>query len=111
MKNEQNDGNNNNFLLLEFYSPFCGSCQEFAPTLDRVANLVATTLDNVKVARFDITEQPIPKVHNEEVFRVEATPTLYLVGYSPSFHAEKYDGNHQYDGLIRWLTEKSSNGG
>ncbi|KAL7455726.1 hypothetical protein ACHAWC_007668 [Mediolabrus comicus] len=110
VKNEQNDGNNNNFLLLEFYSPFCGSCQEFAPTLDRVANHVATTLENVKVARFDITEQPIPKVHSEEVFRVEATPTLYLVGYSPSFHAEKYDGNHQYDELIRWLAEKSSNG-
>ena len=107
VKNEQKDGNIKNFLLLEFYSPFCGSCQEFAPTLDKVAIHVATTLENIKVARFDITEQPIPKVHNEEVFRVEATPTLYLVGYLPSFHAEKYDGNHQYDELIRWLTEKS----
>ena len=71
-----------------------------------MANQVTTTLENIKVARFDITEQPIPKVHHEEVFRVEATPTLYLVGYSPSFHAEKYDGNHQYNELVRWLTEK-----
>ena len=89
-------------LLLEFYSPFCGSCQEFAPTLNRVAD---HQMPNVRVARFDI-EQSIPKINNQEVFQVEATPTLYLVRNSPAFHAELYNGKHEYDAILQWLTEK-----
>jgi len=95
-------------LLLEFYSPFCGSCHEFAPILNRVANY---QMPNVKVARFDITEQSIPKIDNQEVFQVEATPTLYLVRYNPSFHAELYNGNHDFVEILRWLTEKGETTG
>ncbi len=93
----------NSLLLLEFYSPFCGSCVEFAPVLNRVANY---QMPNVKVARFDITEQSIPKINNQEVFQVEATPTLYLVRYSPSFHAELYNGKHDFVAILQWLTQK-----
>ena len=107
---QKKDGSGS-LLLLEFYSPFCGSCQEFAPTLNKLASYVASTLEHVKVARFDITEQSIPKINNVEIFQVEATPTLYLVGYSPSFHAEKYDGTHEYNALLGWLNEKSNKKG
>jgi thiol-disulfide isomerase/thioredoxin len=99
---EKNEGS---LLLLEFYSPFCGSCQEFAPTLNRLAN----DQIHARVARFDITEQSIPKINNKEIFKVEATPTLYLVRNSPSFYAERYTGkHHEYDDILRWLAKRSS---
>jgi len=68
-------------------------------------------MPNVKVARFDITEQSIPKIDNQEVFQVEATPTLYLVRYNPSFHAELYNGKHDFVEILRWLTEKGETTG
>lgn len=99
---EKHDLPNDNLLLLEFYSPFCGSCQEFAPVLNRLANeLQPSTV----VARFDITEQSIPKYKNEDIFVVESTPTLYLVEQSP-FHAELYSGKHEFNAILQWLKEK-----
>eukprot|EP00986_Skeletonema_menzelii_P010794 scaffold5390_cov121-Skeletonema_menzelii.AAC.2 len=94
---------NDSFLLLEFYSPFCGSCQEFAPVLNRLANY---EIPNTVVARFDITEQSIPKYNNKDIFVVESTPTLYLVGHFPSFRAELYSGKHEFNAILQWLREK-----
>ena len=96
------DPQDNSLLLLEFYSPFCGSCQEFAPVMNRLAN---NMIPKVKVARFDITEQSIPKYNEQEVFQVEATPTLYVVSYSPSFHAQVYSGKHEFDAILQWIIE------
>ncbi len=100
---ENNNLQNDGLILLEFYSPFCGSCQEFAPVLNRLAN---HQLPNILVARFDVTEQSIPKYNNHEIFLVESTPTLYLVGHSPSFHAELYSGKHEFGAILQWLTKK-----
>eukprot|EP00984_Skeletonema_dohrnii_P007473 scaffold2707_cov90-Skeletonema_dohrnii-CCMP3373.AAC.5 len=100
---ENNNLRDDSLLLLEFYSPFCGSCQEFAPVLNRLADY---QIPNTIVARFDITEQNIPKYNNQELFQVESTPTLYLVGHSPSFYAEMYSGKHEFDAILQWLTEK-----
>ncbi len=97
------ENSNDSLILLEFYSPFCGSCQEFAPVLNRLAN---HQIPNLVVARFDITEQTIPQYNDQEVFLVESTPTLYLVGHSPSFHAELYSGKHEFGAISQWLSEK-----
>jgi phosphoadenosine phosphosulfate reductase len=97
-QNEDDDG-----LLVEFYSPWCGGCQEFAPTLDRIAKHLSVHRPGLRVARFDITANEIPRLDGEEVFRVESTPALYRVRRSPSFRAEPYEGGHDFDSILRWL--------
>lgn len=91
-------------LLVEFYSPYCGACQEFAPTLNRLANDLSGDDPPIRVARFDITENEIPKIEGEEVFAVESTPTLYRVRYTPEFRAELYSGNHIFHNIREWVT-------
>jgi phosphoadenosine phosphosulfate reductase len=86
-------------LLVEFFSPYCGGCQEFAPTLARLAEHLEPSM---KVARFDITEHDPPLFGGNKVFEVEATPTLYLVKYSP-FRVELYEGEHEYHPVLKWL--------
>ena len=92
-----------NELLVEFYSPYCGGCQAFAPTLDLIATDLSVERPNMKVVRFDVTEDEVPRIDDEEVFEVESTPTLYWVRHAPSFHVERYDGEHDYDAIRRWL--------
>ncbi|KAL9186704.1 hypothetical protein ACHAXT_005942 [Thalassiosira profunda] len=94
-------------LFIEFYSPYCGSCQEFAPTLDRLATLASETMPDLEVVRFDITESDVPKVEGTELFKVEITPTLYRVRYAPELRVELYEGEHEFDAILQWL-EKSS---
>mmetsp|Transcript_11829 Transcript_11829/g.20802 ORF Transcript_11829/g.20802 Transcript_11829/m.20802 type:complete len:631 (-) Transcript_11829:706-2598(-) len=95
-------------LLVEFYSPYCGGCQEFAPTLNKLANHLSLNVPKMQVARFDITENEIPHINDEELFQVEVTPTLYRVRYTPSFHVEFYKGKHDFDSILRWLTVTST---
>ena len=92
-------------VLLEFYSPYCGGCQAFAPTLNKIANHLSTNIPNSKVVRFDITEDDIPQIDENDVFKVEITPTLYRVRYSPSFLVEFYTGEHDFDSIIDWFSK------
>ena len=94
-------------LLLEFFSPYCGSCQEFAPTLNRIANHLSFDFPSVRgVARFDITENDAPQIDGKDEFTVEATPTLYRVRYVPIFQVELYDGNHDFESIVGWMTSE-----
>ena len=89
-------------VLVEFFSPYCGSCQEFAPTMSRLAEHLSSTDMPVKVARFDITEHDPPTIGSEKYFEVEATPTLYQVRHSP-FEVKLYEGEHDYHAILGWL--------
>mmetsp|Transcript_18044 Transcript_18044/g.37514 ORF Transcript_18044/g.37514 Transcript_18044/m.37514 type:complete len:638 (-) Transcript_18044:1-1914(-) len=97
------EGQPTELLLIEFYSPYCGGCQQFAPTLDRLADHISEEMPQVRVARFDITEHDIPLVDGKDMFEVEVTPTLYRVRYEPSFRVERYESDHGYDRILEWV--------
>ena len=88
-------------VLLEFYSPYCGGCQEFAPTMNRLAEQLSSGDTPMTIARFDITEHDPPLIGNDKLFEVEATPTLYRVKYP--LNAELYTGQHDYHAIMKWI--------
>lgn len=92
-------------MLLEFYSPLCGTCQEFSPQYNLVAKYLKP-LHNFKVARFDITESGVPP-YVERVFPVQATPELYIVQREP-FRVEHFRGGHDVPSILKWLESKTS---
>ena len=89
-------------IILEFFSPFCGSCQEFAPTMERLSEYLSSNSSPMKVARFDITEHDVPLVNNAKLFEFEATPTLYRVKRFP-LKVTVYEGEHDYHAILIWL--------
>lgn len=91
-------------ILLEFYSPLCGACQEFAPTFRRI---VAKAKDKVQISRFDITESDLTDEMQEQGFEVEATPTLYLVQHKP-LRLTLYEGDHSEFAILDWLEKMTS---
>lgn len=94
-------------LLVEFYSPYCGGCQAFAPTLNRIADQLSLDDPLLQVARFDITENEIPKINGEELFKVEFTPTLYRVRRTPELSVHLYEGEDDFKPILRWLTNNT----
>jgi phosphoadenosine phosphosulfate reductase len=96
-----------NVLLLEFYSPLCGACQDFAPTMEQVVSGAKHGEDwglnhNIQVARYDITvDQPTPAME-EAGFEVEVTPTLYLV-LSKERRPVLYTGQMTSAAILKWI--------
>lgn len=95
-------------LLLEFYSPLCGACQDFAPTMEQVVHTVKhddSLKERIHVARFDITIQPPTTAMEEAGFEVEVTPTLYLVVSSQGQQQRPilYTGELTLTEILKWI--------
>lgn len=64
--------NSNKLWIMEFYSPTCPYCKEFAPEYEQVGNALEGT--NIKVGRID-------GVHNDhlaQVYQIRGYPTVKL---------------------------------
>ena len=97
-------------LIIEFYSPWCGGCQAFAPTYHRLAEHLSSERANIRLARFDVTESDVPTINGQDKFFVTATPTLYRVEYpiEPGrFFPVKYNGSKDYSSILEWTMERS----
>lgn len=92
-------------IVLEFYSPFCGACQEFAPTFHELVQRLKQKHVDVQAVRFDMTYSDIPKAAQRAGFVVEATPQLYLVQRNP-FRITAYKGLHDLHSIYTWLREE-----
>jgi len=79
-------------VLVEFYSPLCGACQEFAPTFHEIA---AKLEPAIKVGRWNMIEGI------DDGWEVDVTPTLYWVSEKGR---TKYDKNElDFDSIWEWV--------
>ncbi|KAL7571829.1 hypothetical protein ACA910_002910 [Epithemia clementina (nom. ined.)] len=95
-------------LLIEFHSPLCGHCRQFAPTYEEVAlELMPDT--NIEVARFDITYNDVPKEAQDLGLVVELTPTLFFIQRLPEFKVIQYNGStRRASAILEWVKSSSS---
>jgi len=83
-------------VLIEFFSPGCNRCNEFAPVYEEVAQKVAK-VKNLVIAKID-------GIHNDiEAFPVGNFPTIMFFPAKSKDKPVEYDGEKSVDELVSWL--------
>ncbi|KAJ1409202.1 Thioredoxin-like superfamily [Sesbania bispinosa] len=92
---------NNQFVMVEFYAPWCGHCQALAPEYAAAATELKG--DNVILAKVDATEE------NElaQQYDIQGFPTIYF--FVDGIH-KPYNGHRTKEAIVTWIKKKTGPG-
>ncbi|CAL8074911.1 unnamed protein product [Orchesella dallaii] len=87
------------YILVEFYAPWCGHCKQLIPEYSEAARQLKA--DNLTLAKVDATKEATLA----KEYMIQAFPTIIL--FHNGEKAEEYQGERNADGIVRYMKTRT----
>ncbi|XP_024982934.1 protein disulfide-isomerase-like [Cynara cardunculus var. scolymus] len=93
-----------NFVVVEFYAPWCGHCKDLAPEYEKAACILSNNGSPVVVAKVDVNDEKNKDVAIE--YDIKSFPTLKLIRDGGK-RVQDYKGPRDAQGIVAYLKKQS----
>eukprot|EP00245_Coleochaete_scutata_P014976 TRINITY_DN64_c0_g1_i1.p1 TRINITY_DN64_c0_g1~~TRINITY_DN64_c0_g1_i1.p1 ORF type:complete len:497 (+),score=150.26 TRINITY_DN64_c0_g1_i1:242-1732(+) len=91
------------FLVIEFYAPWCGHCKKLTPEYERAAGVLKTNDPPIALAKVDVDEEKNKPLASK--YGIKGFPTLKI--FRKGAEAQEYQGPREADGIVSYLKKQA----
>jgi protein disulfide-isomerase A1 len=92
------------FIVVEFYAPWCGHCKKLEPEYEKAASILSSNDPPVVLAKVDASEEANKAIAQE--FDIQGFPTIKILR-NKGKSAQEYKGPREADGIVEYLKKQS----
>ncbi|KAG4963262.1 hypothetical protein AAZX31_14G136300 [Glycine max] len=93
-----------NFVVVEFYAPWCGHCMKLAPEYEKAASILSSNDPPVILAKVDANEEKNRELARQ--FQVQGFPTIKILRNGGKV-VQDYKGPREADDIVDYLKKQS----
>ncbi|XP_065880842.1 protein disulfide-isomerase [Euphorbia lathyris] len=92
------------FIVVEFYAPWCGHCKKLAPEYEQAASILNSQGSPVVLAKVDANEEINKELASQ--YDIKGFPTIKIVRNGGK-SIQEYKGPREADGIVEYLKKQS----
>ncbi|KZV19042.1 protein disulfide-isomerase [Dorcoceras hygrometricum] len=91
------------FIVVEFYAPWCGHCKSLAPEYEKAASILSSNEPPIVLAKIDANDESNRELATE--FQIQGFPTIKILRNGGK-SIQEYKGPRDADGIVGYLKKQ-----